>query len=62
VEKIEEQVKHLLERAMKEPGVAEVMRIYNAQQPAIEVYKRAQQVVGPRWIFSSTTSSSQRVK
>lgn len=51
------QVNQLLENAMKQPGVAEIVEIYNSQQPAIDAHQFAQQAISPKWIASSTTSS-----
>ncbi len=58
--RIDEQVKRLLEDAMKQPGVAEVMQVYEAQRAAVGAHAQAQQALAPRWVFSTSTSSSKR--
>lgn len=56
---MQKQVMELLEIAMKQPGVAEVVQLYESQKVAIEAYDQACQVAAPRWIVTSSTSSSQ---
>lgn len=60
MEKIQRQVKELLEQAMTRPGVAEIMQLYEAQRAAIDAHAQAQQAVAPRWVIFTSTSSSQR--
>lgn len=55
--KFEKQVNDLLQRAMEQPGVAEAMRVYQSQQPALKAYSEAQSAIAPRWVVSSSTSS-----
>lgn len=55
--KFEKRVNELLQRAMEQPGVAEAMRVYQSQQPALKAYTQAQSAIAPRWIVSSSTSS-----
>ena len=55
--KFEKQVNDLLQRAMQQPGVAEAMRVYQSQQPALKAYAQAQSAIAPRWVVSSSTSS-----
>ncbi len=59
---IQNQINALLDEAMKQPGVADVMRLYDLQRPALEAYVKAQQAVAPRWVVFSSTSSSRSVK
>ena len=60
MEKFQGQVEALLERAMAQPGVAEIMQLYEAQRIAIDAHAQAQQAVSPRWVVFTSTSSSQR--
>lgn len=56
---LDQEVKLLLEQAMKQPGVAEVMASYGAQQPAISAHDQAQHAVATKWVYSSSNSSQQ---
>jgi hypothetical protein len=56
---MQKQVMELLEQAMKQPGVADVVRLYESQKGAIAAYDQACQASAPRWIVTSSTSSSQ---
>lgn len=56
----EKEVNELLEQAMKQPGVAEVVELYASQQPAIQAHERAQEALAPRWVISSSTSSAKQ--
>ena len=58
MEDFEGQVKALLEQAMKQPGVAEIMQAYEPQKAVMESLDRAQQALAPRWVVSSSASSS----
>lgn len=60
MENIQRQVDELLEKAMAQPGVSDMMRLYQAQKPAIDAHAQAQQALAPRWVVFSSTSSSQR--
>lgn len=53
----ERQVAELLKAAMKQPGVADAMKIYELSAEAREAQKFAQQALEPRWIVSTSTSS-----
>lgn len=55
--KFEKQVNELLKQALERPGVAEAMKVYQSQQPAIAVHAKAQDAVSPRWLFSASTST-----
>jgi hypothetical protein len=55
----EKQVNALLKEAMKQPGVAEVMKLYEAQQPALEAHTKAQTAVATRWVVSISSTSGQ---
>lgn len=52
------QVQELLEKAMQQPGVAEVVKLYEAQRSSTEAFTKAQHAVSNRWIVSSSTSST----
>lgn len=57
---LQNEVNELLKNAMEQPGVAEVTRLYESQKAAIDAHSIAKQVVAPRWIAFSSTSSSPR--
>lgn len=54
----EKEVASLLEQAMKQPGVAEIMEIHAAQAPTISTYASIESAVAPRWITSSSSTSA----
>ena len=54
----DQEVQELLDEAMKQPGVAEVMATYAEQQIALKALSDAQNAIAPKWIFSTSTSSS----
>ncbi len=58
MEDFEGQVKTLLEQAMKQPGVAEIMQSYEPLRTVMESLDRAQQALAPRWVVSSSASTS----
>ena len=60
MENIQRQVDELLEKAMAQPGVSDMMRLYEAQKPAIDAYAQAQRAIAPRWVVFAATSSSPR--
>ena len=55
--KFQKQVNDLLKQAMQRPGVAEAMRVYQAQQPARDAYAQMRDAVAPRWVVSVSTST-----
>ena len=61
MEDMQKQVAELLENAMKQPGVAEMMQLCESQKTAIESYSQASQAAAPRWIVTSTSSTTQGV-
>lgn len=52
-------VHELLEQAMKQPGVADVARLYEAYRPSIDAHAEAQRAIAPKWVFFTSTSSGQ---
>ena len=58
MEDFDRQVKALLDEAMKQPGVVDIMESYAAQKVAMDTLERAQQALAPRWVVSSSASSS----
>jgi hypothetical protein len=56
----DKQVNDLLRQAMERPGVAEAMKVFQAQQPALGAYARAQSAVSPRWIISTSNSTAKQ--
>lgn len=56
--KFDKQVNDLLRQAMEQPGVAEAMEVYDNQQPALEAFAKAQSAVAPRWVVSTSSSTS----
>lgn len=56
----DKQVSDLLRQAMEQPGVAEAMRVYQSQQPAIDAFAAAQNAVSPRWVVSTSSSTSHK--
>lgn len=56
----QKQVQTLLDAAMKQPGVADVMRVYQTQESAIKAHALAQGAVAPKWVVSSSTSTQGR--
>lgn len=60
MEDLQAQVNELLEKAMQQPGVAEVTQLYETQRAAMDAHAQAQQAMAPRWVVFSSTSSSQR--
>ncbi|MFZ2541418.1 MAG: hypothetical protein WAW75_06540 [Gallionella sp.] len=55
---MQKQVTELLEKAMKQPGVAEVVQLYESQRNAMNAYTQARQANEPHWIVTSSTTSS----
>lgn len=55
---LDKEVAALLEQAMKQPGVAEVMEAYESQRTAVDAFTEIENAVAPRWIMSSSTSTS----
>jgi hypothetical protein len=55
--KFDKQVNDLLKQAMECPGVADVMQMYQAQQPALDAYAKAQRAIATRWVMSVSTST-----
>ena len=55
---MQKQVTELLEKAMEQPGVAEVVQLYESQRKAIDAYAQASQANAPHWIVTSSTTSS----
>ena len=53
----DKQVNTLLKEAMKQPGVAEVMKLYEGQQQALKAHAKAQAAVATRWVMSASSSS-----
>ncbi|HLB30664.1 MAG TPA: hypothetical protein VJN91_03980 [Gammaproteobacteria bacterium] len=60
MENIQKQVAELLEKAMAQPGVADLMQLYEAQKSSVDAFAQADQAVAPRWVIYSSTSSSPR--
>ena len=60
MEKIQEEVQVLLDQAMKQPGVTEIMELHAAQKSAIDAYAGVQEAIAPRWVIYSSASSVQR--
>lgn len=46
----DKQVAELLQLAMQQPGVAEIVQMYEVQQPALDAHAQAQNAVAPRWV------------
>jgi len=59
---LDQEVQRLLDEAMKQPGVAEVMEAYAVQQPAIAAHTQAQHAVAPKWVYSTSSSTSPQSK
>ena len=61
MEDIQKQVAELLEQAMKQPGVTEIMQLCEKQKMAMDAHANASQAIAPRWIVSSSTSAIQEL-
>ena len=55
--KFDKEVQALLRQAMEQPGVADAMAAYQAQQPAMTAFVQAQSALLPRWIVSTSSST-----
>jgi hypothetical protein len=55
---LDKEVAALLEQAMKQPGVAEVMEAYKSQRAAVDAFTEIENSVAPRWIMSSSSTTS----
>ena len=53
----EKQVKALLDQAMQQPGVADIMEAYETPNIAMDAIDRAQEAIAPRWVVSTSASS-----
>lgn len=53
----DKQVNELLRQAMEQPGVAETLRVYQTQQPAMDAFAAAQSAISPRWVVSASSST-----
>lgn len=61
MDNFDKQVNELLTRAMQQPGVAEIVQLYENQRAAIDAYERAQRAVATRWVVFSSTSSAKNL-
>lgn len=61
MEDIQKEVQELLDRAMQQPGVADILALHEDQKEALEAHSRALQAVAPRWVVMSSTSSAKIV-
>ena len=60
MDNFDKQVNDLLARAMQQPGVTEIVQMYENQRAAIAAHERAQNAVAPRWIVFSSSSSAKQ--
>ena len=60
MDSFDKQVNELLARAMQQPGVAEIIQLYENQRAAIDAHERAQNAVAPRWVVFSSSSSAKQ--
>ena len=58
----EKQVDEMLRLAMEQPGVGDAMRAHEILQPAMGAFDEAQRAIAPRWIVSTTSSTTINVK
>ncbi len=54
----EKEIKDLLDQAMQQPGVADIVKTYELQQDALNAFSEAQGATEPKWVAFASTSST----